>query len=105
MSKLPYYAQHDAMDCGPTCLQMIAKYYGISININDLRNKSQYNKGGVSILGISQAAENLGFNSTAVQPTLIELINDAKLPCIIHHPLATKPFCSSLQGIKKQIHH
>ena len=23
----PYYHQLDAMDCGPTCLRMVAKYY------------------------------------------------------------------------------
>ena len=26
----PHYRQLDAMDCGPTCLRMIAKYYGRS---------------------------------------------------------------------------
>lgn len=24
----PLYTQHDVMDCGPTCLRMIAAYYG-----------------------------------------------------------------------------
>lgn len=26
----PYYHQLDAMDCGPTCLRMVAKLYGSS---------------------------------------------------------------------------
>lgn len=26
--KFPHYLQLDAMDCGPTCLRMIAKFYG-----------------------------------------------------------------------------
>lgn len=49
------------MDCGPTCLRMIAKYkyYGRSISLDYLRNKSQYGKQGVS-LGLADAAESIG---------------------------------------------
>jgi len=59
--KFPLYKQLDAMDCGPTCLRMIAKYkyYGRSISLDYLRNKSQYGKQGVS-LGLADAAESIG---------------------------------------------
>ena len=58
----PHYFQHDKMDCGPTCLQIISKYYGKSISADVLRKKSQLNREGVSLLGISQAATSIGFN-------------------------------------------
>ena len=48
------------MDCGPTCLRMIAKYHGRSIPLEHLRNKSQYGKEGVSLLGLAEAAETIG---------------------------------------------
>ena len=40
MKRFPHYLQHDAMDCGPTCLRMIAKYYGKSYSLQTLRERS-----------------------------------------------------------------
>jgi len=84
LSRFKIYKQHDAMDCGPTCLRIIAKHYGKAIGINTLRNHSEYSRQGVSILGISNAAENVGFKTLAVNITINELSNDALLPCILH---------------------
>jgi ATP-binding cassette subfamily B protein len=83
-SSFPLYHQLDAMDCGPTCIRMVAKYYGRSISLEYLRNKSQYGKGGVSMLGLSEAAESIGFRSVGSKLTFEQLINDARLPAIIH---------------------
>jgi len=33
----PYYKQLDAMDCGPTALRMVAKYYGKTYSLQYLR--------------------------------------------------------------------
>jgi len=84
MPQFPHFYQHDTMDCGPTCLRMVAKYYGKTIGINDLRNYSQYSKDGVSILGISKAAESIGIKTLAVKISINELIENAPLPCILH---------------------
>lgn len=59
----PLYKQLDVMDCGPTCLRMVAKYYGCTIPIDFLRNKSQYGKEGVSMLGPADAAESIGLKA------------------------------------------
>ncbi|MHB1179067.1 MAG: peptidase domain-containing ABC transporter [Daejeonella sp.] len=83
MGKFTFYKQYDHMDCGPTCLRIIAKYYGRSLNIQKLRESCQINKEGVSLLGISEAAEKLGFRSSGVKVTL-EQLKDAELPCILH---------------------
>ena len=71
------------MDCGPTCLRMVAKHFGKNVNIQYLREKCQINKEGVSLKGISRAADSLGFRSLGVKITF-ELLKEAPLPCIVH---------------------
>ncbi len=80
----PFFRQPDSMDCGPTCLQMIAKYYGKNFSLQELREKSQIGKQGVNMLGISEAAESIGFRTQATKLNYQALTNDALLPCILH---------------------
>ncbi len=84
MPKFPFYQQLDQMDCGPTCLRMIAKYHGRNLNLQKLRDASGFSREGVSLLGIAEAAESVGFRTLAVKVPFEKLINDAPLPCIIH---------------------
>ncbi len=83
LKSFPYYKQLDAMDCGPTCLRMIAKYYGHNISLDYLRNKSQYGKEGVSLLGLADTADSIGLKSIGAKLTYEQLINDAPLPAIL----------------------
>jgi len=71
------------MDCGPTCLRMVGRHYGRSFNIQQLRELCKINKEGVNLLGISEAAEKIGFRSSGVKVALGQL-KDAELPCILH---------------------
>lgn len=80
----PEYRQLDAMDCGPTCLRMVAKYHGRNISLEHLRDRSQYGKEGVSLLGLADAAESLGLKAIGAKLTFSQLIEDAPLPCILH---------------------
>lgn len=80
----PHYHQLDTMDCGPTCLRMIAKYYGRNLRLQQLRDASGYSREGVSLLGIAEAAEKIGFKTLGVKITLDQLLHEAPLPCIIH---------------------
>lgn len=80
----PLYSQLDAMDCGPTCLRMVAKYYGRSYTLQTLREKSFITREGVSMLGISDAAESIGFHTNGVKLTFSQLTEDVPLPCILH---------------------
>jgi ATP-binding cassette, subfamily B, bacterial len=83
--KYPYYRQLDVMDCGPTCLRMIAKHYGKEQNINKLRYYCDIQKQGVSMSGISTAAEIIGLNTLGIKLTLKELTEKKPpLPCILH---------------------
>lgn len=80
----PFYKQLDAMDCGPSCLRMIAQHYGKRFSLQTLRNKSHITREGVSMLGISDAAESLGFRTMGVRLSLKQLAEEAPLPCIVH---------------------
>ncbi|MCX6270137.1 MAG: peptidase domain-containing ABC transporter [Bacteroidetes bacterium] len=80
----PVYLQMDAKDCGPSCLRMIARHYGKSYSLQTLREKSYITREGVSLLGISDAAESIGFRSMGVQLSFKQLIEDVPLPCIVH---------------------
>ena len=82
--KFPFYKQLDAMDCGAACLKMITKYYGKNISIESIRDKSYINKIGVSILGISDAAESLSMHTLAAKLSFETLESEAPLPCIVY---------------------
>lgn len=72
------------MDCGPTCLKMVAKHYGKNISLQTLRDESHFNKGGVSLLGISEAAEKIGLRAQGVKLTYQQLKEEAPKPAILH---------------------
>jgi len=82
--KFPYFNQLDFMDCGPSCLRMIAKHYGKSYSLQYLRSGSFITKSGVSMLGISDAAESIGFRTRGYRLTWEQLRDEVPLPCIVH---------------------
>lgn len=83
MKSFLHYIQHDQMDCGPTCLRMVAAHYGKRYSLEGLREKSFLTREGVSMLGISEAAERIGLRSLCVQVDY-ERLREAPLPCIVH---------------------
>ncbi len=72
------------MDCGPSCLRMIAKHYGKTYSLQTLRDMCYITREGVSLLGISDAAEALGMRSTGVVADFESLENEVPLPCIAY---------------------
>jgi ATP-binding cassette subfamily B protein len=83
MAKFPQYLQPDAMDCGPTCLRIVAKYFGRHYNLETLRNHTWKTREGVSLLTISDAAEKIGFRTQGVRLT-IDKLPEIPLPAILH---------------------
>ncbi len=89
-SKFPFYKQLDAMDCGPACLRMIAAYYGRQYSLQALRELSDISREGVSLEGIIEAAEHLGFRTMPISVPYstenadVPSLKDAPLPCIVH---------------------
>lgn len=83
MKKFPNYQQTEAKDCGPTCIKIIAKHYGKTINTQQLRNLSETTREGSSLLGLSEAVESIGFKSLGIK-LAFEKLKEAPFPCIIH---------------------
>lgn len=67
MRTFKFYKQFDKMDCGPTCLKMIAKHYGVIYSIEFLRDRSSISNQGVTLYGLSLAAENIGFRTLSAR--------------------------------------
>ena len=81
--RFPFYQQYDTKDCGPSCLKIIAKHYKKTIHLEQLRELSETTRSGSSLLGLSEAAEGLGFKSLGIKVNLDKL-SEAPLPCILH---------------------
>jgi len=81
--KFPHYKQADYKDCGPTCLKIIAKHYGKTIHIQELRDHSETTREGSNLLFLSDAAEKIGFRTLGVKLS-VDRLEEAPLPCILH---------------------
>lgn len=79
-----FVKQPDAMDCGPACLKMVAGFYKMSFSLETLRKKCYITKEGVSFLGLSEAADSLGFRTIGVKIKYDMLSENVPLPCIVH---------------------
>jgi ATP-binding cassette subfamily B protein len=80
----PHFTQPDEMDCGPTCLRIVAKYYGKNFSLPYLRQLSFTTREGSSLLGLSNAAEKIGFKTIGSKIKFEILANEVSLPCIVH---------------------
>ncbi len=81
--KFPFYKQFDNRDCGPTCLRMIAKYYGKSFSRDFLREKAGITRLGVTMAGIADAAEAIEMRTLGMRVTLDSLVKEVPTPFII----------------------
>lgn len=72
------------MDCGPTCLRIISKFYGRFYTLATLREKSYTTREGSSLSSLGGAAESIGFRSLGVKISFKQLEESAPLPCIVH---------------------
>jgi ATP-binding cassette, subfamily B, bacterial len=80
----PFVKQYDAMDCGPACLKMIAGFYKKNYSLDYLRKKCFITREGVSFLGLSEAADSVGFRTLGVKIPYELLEEKVTLPCIVH---------------------
>ena len=83
MRQFPFVKQHDAMQCGVACLEMVCRNYGRQFPISMLSQICHVTSEGVSMLGISEAANEIGFHSVCVRTT-VDNLSLAPLPCILH---------------------
>ncbi|TDO68931.1 ATP-binding cassette subfamily B protein [Flavobacterium chryseum] len=101
MNGFPFLIQADAKDCGPTCIKIIAKHYGKTIHIQDLRNYSETTREGSNLLFLSDAAEMVGFRTLGIK-TDADTLSEIHLPCILHW---NKDHYVVLYKIKKETYY
>ena len=79
----PIIHQHDSMQCGIACLQMVCKYFGREYSLDSLSKLCFATAEGVSLLGINEAANTLGLHTTCARATTM-VLGEVPLPCILH---------------------
>lgn len=85
MKRFPVYLQHEEVDCGPACLRMIAKHYGRHFKQSTLRDLTEIDREGVTLLSLSKAAEAIGLKTLGVRIDYDTLTSqDVPKPAIIH---------------------
>ncbi|WP_228444905.1 peptidase domain-containing ABC transporter [Chryseobacterium echinoideorum] len=84
MAKITFYRQLDSMDCGPTCLRIITKYFGKNFSAEYLRLITLQSRVGVSFHDLISASQELGFEALAVETDFEKLMSEAPKPCILH---------------------
>lgn len=82
--RFPHFKQNNSSDCGPTSLRMIARYYGLDYSTEMLRKHCHITRQGVNLLGISEAAEYIGFETAGLKVTFEQLAEEGVFPCILH---------------------
>ena len=83
MNNFKVERQHDCMQCGIACLQMICNYYGKEYSLDSLSKICFATTEGVSMLGISETATSLGFHVVNVKCT-VKTLTEVSLPSILH---------------------
>lgn len=83
MKRFPIIHQHDSMQCGIACLQMVCKHFGRNYTSDALSQICFATTEGVSLLGLSEAAGRLGLHTVCGLAT-VEKLADAPMPCILH---------------------
>ncbi|MBP3588958.1 MAG: peptidase domain-containing ABC transporter, partial [Muribaculaceae bacterium] len=78
-----FVRQKDVMQCGIACLAMVCRHYGADADIDDIEKLCPSNREGVSLLALSETAEELGLEneSAKLTPEQLALV---PVPCILH---------------------
>lgn len=80
----PMSYQLDGMDCGPSCLHIIAQFHELALSKHAIRSICDQDRNGITLSGLAKAARHLGFRTLAVRVSLSDLCSRAPLPCIAH---------------------
>lgn len=101
-NNFPFFKQLDSRDCGPTCLRIIAKYYGKTFSRELLREKAHITKEGVTMAGIAEAAESIEMRSLGMRVSLESLVDELPTPFI--SPWKNKHFVVVYKTSKTKIY-
>ena len=82
--RFPYLKQPDSMECGATCLRMVARYYGKLYSAEAMRRLCVPGHNGVSMQSLNEAAQKIGFRTVCGRMTVDKLVERHPFPCILH---------------------
>ena len=83
MAKIPFIKQHDSMQCGAACLFMVCRHYGMNISLDEIDALCVPTKEGMSMLGLKESAQRLGFECSALKAPP-DIFSQLQLPCLLH---------------------
>lgn len=83
IKKILFIKQESQSDCGIACLKCVLSYYNIYPTSEYLKDTSLYDGTGVTLFGLKNVFESLGFDCEALEGK-IDLENNYILPCIAH---------------------
>lgn len=79
-----FIRQFDQMDCGPACVRMVASHFGRNYPLSYLRSLSCLTREGVSVAGIRNALEAIGFECATFEMSVNQLMQDCPMPTILY---------------------
>jgi len=79
-----FVRQHDQADCGVACLASIINVHGGEASLESLRKISGTSKQGTTLLGLLQAAQQLGFDAEGLEAEGVENLKELSEPAILH---------------------
>ena len=100
LKRFPHYKQLNATDCGPTSLRMITKYYGLNYSAEMLRRHCFISRSGVTMQGIAECAQHIGFDTIGMKMTFGQLATEGVFPCILHWNQNHFVVCYDIQNCK-----
>ncbi len=84
MHKYPIYKQDNNYSCGAYCIKMILKYHHLDIKIKEIKERCRLTSEGISVYGLVRCLQSYHFDVKAYQCDFNILLDEARLPCIIH---------------------
>ncbi len=85
-----FVRQHDQSDCGVACMASIIQYYEGSSKLEKLREFSGTTKQGTTLLGLYQAAPEVGLTAQAFEAEGVHNLEEVQIPAILHVLLKNK---------------
>jgi len=76
--------QQGQSDCGVACLKSLLRYYGGDVPLERLREISGTNLQGTTLLGLFQAATEVGFDAEGLEADSVENLHELSEPAILH---------------------
>jgi ATP-binding cassette subfamily B protein len=81
-NKLKFVHQLESVDCGPSCLAMIANFHNKDYSLKEVKSLCSVTRMGISVQDIINGSQKMGFEATALKLTADDL-EQIPLPCIL----------------------